>query len=412
MPVFKPFKASRPTRDKVGLIASRTYETYSKAEREARLDHNPFSFLHIVNPGYKYHKEISGPQRFNLVKNRYEEFKEDGNFIKDEKPLFYLHKIVYRHQTEFIGVVGAASVEDYEQGAIKKHEDTISEKVNVFKDYLKTVRFNADPVLLTYQKNEVIEQISQKLMQQRAEYEFTTTSRETHYLWLISNEDDINSIQKACQQIDSFYIADGHHRSSSSIALKQDLEKANSKHTGNEAYNYFMSYLIPEDQLKIFEFNRLVSSLNNLDPESFLIALDEYYKIENRGQDYFKPSAKHEFSMYLEGEFYSLILRKKAYEFTDALSELDAQVLYETILSPILGIKDLRNDKRIAYVQGQKDMAYVKGAVDQGSYVVGFGMYPTSVSEIKTIANEGLVMPPKTTYIDPKLRSGICIYEF
>lgn len=412
MPQFKPFKASRPPRDKISLIASRTYETYSKSEREARLDHNPFSFLHIVNPGYKYHKEISGPDRFKLVKNRYEEFKEDGNFIKDESPHFYLHKIVYRHKTEFIGIIGAASVNDYEQNLIKKHEHTLTEKVNLFKAYLNTVRFNADPVLLTYPRHDKIERITHKIMKDRAEYEFTTTSRETHYLWLISNEEDISEIQNACQETPCFYIADGHHRSHSSIALKQDLEKSNPKHTGQEAYNFFMSYLIPEDQLQIFEFNRLIKSLNGLDSDTFLIKLDEYFKIENRGQDYFKPSKNHEFSMYLEGEFYSLVLRKKAYTFTNALSRLDAQILFLSVLKPILGIKDLKNDNRITYVQSQKDMAFVKGAVDKGEFKVGFGMFPVNIDEIKTISDEGLVMPPKTTYIDPKLRSGICIYEF
>ncbi len=412
MPTFKPFKASRPPRDKVGLIASRSYETYSKAEREARLDHNPFSFLHIVNPGYKYHKEISGPERFQLVKNRYEEFKEDGNFIKDKAPIFYLHKIVYRHKTEFIGIVGAASVEDYENGLIKKHEDTITKKAQVFKEYLKTVRFNADPVLLTYKKQDAIEKLVQRIQQERAEYEFTTTSRETHYLWLINQPEDIAIIQESCKQVSNFYIADGHHRSQSSIQLKKDLEKSNKTHDGSEAYNFFMSYLIPEYQLKIHEFNRLITSLNGLDKESFLIKLDQYYKIENRGQEYFKPNTKHEFSMYLEGEFYSLVLRQKAYKFTNALSQLDAEILYRTILKPILGIEDLRNDCRITYAQGQKDMAFVKGAVDQKQFVVGFGMFPATINDIETIADENLIMPPKTTYIDPKLRSGIYVYEF
>ncbi|MDN6280003.1 MAG: DUF1015 domain-containing protein [Psychroflexus sp.] len=412
MPIVKPFKAIRPSRDKAGLIASRPYETYSKAQREARLDNNPFSFLHIVNPGYKYHKEISGPQRFKLVKNRYEEFKEDGSFIKDETANFYLHKIVYRKRIEFVGIVGAASVDDYENRIIRKHEDTISEKVEIYNDYLKTVRFNADPVLLTHPENNKIEMIKQKMMQERAEYEFTTTSRETHYLWLIKDQDDIDTIQKEFGKMSHFYIADGHHRTNSSISLRAAIAKDNKKHTGEEAYNFFMSYLIPECQLQIFEFNRLIKTLNGLSKENFLIQLDEYFKIENRGQNYYKPSGKHKFSMYLENEFYSLALRKNSYQFTDALSQLDAQILFKTILEPTLGITDLRHDKRIKYVQGQKDMTYVKGAIDNGDYRVGFGLFPVTVNEMKLIADESLVMPPKTTYIDPKLRSGITIYEF
>ena len=194
--------------------------------------------------------------------------------------------------------------------------------------------------------------------------------------------------------------------------LYKRLAKKNQNHTGDEDYNYFMSFLIPEHQLVIHEFNRLVSDLNGLEKDDFLIKIDEYFKIENRGEAYYKPHKKHHFSMYLDGEFYSLYLRKSRYQFNDALDELDAQILYKTILKPILNITDLKNDSRINYVKGQKDMAYVKSAIDQNEYKVGFGMLPPTIEDIKKIADEGLVMPPKTTYIDPKLRSGVTIYEF
>lgn len=412
MPKVIPFKATRPTRDKVSLIASRPYESYSKSEREARLDHNPYSFLHIVNPGYKYHTEISGEERFNLVKNRFEEFKEDCNFKQDESACFYLHKIMHRNEVEFLGIVGAASVEDYENDHIKKHENTLSEKIEVFTEYLKTVHFNADPVLLTYPDNSVIENIAKELMENRAEYEFTTTSHETHYFWVIDQKDMIEKISAEFQKMNCLYIADGHHRSASSVALKQSLAQNNPKHTGEEAYNYFMGFFIPESHLKIFEFNRLVKDLNGLSKDEFLIKLDAQFKIENLKQHYYKPNQKHHFSMYLDGDFYALKLRKKNYNFDDALSMLDAQILYKTILKPILGIENLKNSPRLSYAQSQKDMAYVKGTVDEGKFKVGFGMFPVTIEDIKTIADEGLVMPPKTTYIEPKLRSGISIYEF
>lgn len=412
MPIVKPFRATRPTRDKVGLIASKPYDTYTKAQIEARLDNNPFSFLHIVNPGYKYNKEISGQKRFGLVKNRFEEFKEDGSFLQDEKPCYYLHKIIYRNEIQFIGYVGAASTEDYENNKIRKHEDTLKEKVDVFTEYLKTVRFNADPVLLTYPDNEVLEGISKELMKERPEYEFTTTSRETHHFWVIEDEQLQKQIEAEFIAMKHIYIADGHHRSLSSIDLKKKLQAENDNHTGAEAYNYFMGFFIPESHLRIHEFNRLVKDLNGWSKDEFLIKLDEQFKIENLKQNYYKPSKPHHFSMYLDGDFYELNLRFRNYDFHDALSKLDAQILYNTILKPILGIDDLRNNSRLEYSQGQKDMAYVKGMIDNGEFEVGFGMYPAKIEEMKTIADEGMKMPPKTTFIEPRLRSGITIYEF
>lgn len=407
-----PFKAVRPTRDKVSLVASRSYQSYTQAEREARLDYNPFSFLHIVNPGYKYDKEISGEARYNLVKNRYLEFKEDGIFIQDQSPCYYIYKIVDRDNQEFNGIVAAASVEDYNNNVIKKHEDTIASREVIFKDYLKTVGFNAEPVLLTYPKNNTISAIINKKQKERAEFEFTTTYRDTHYLWLIDNPEDINSISDAFSNIKTLYIADGHHRSSSSKLLCEDLKSNNLQHTGNETYNYFMSYLICEEELKINQFNRLVKDLNGLTKEEFLIQLDTMFRIENRGIMPYQPTKQHHFSMYLDGEFYSLYLRKSNYIFNTALDQLDAQILYKTILEPILGITDLRNDNRIMYLSGKKDIVNLKSMVDSNTFKVGFGMIPATIEQMKLIADQNLTMPPKSTYIEPKLRSGVTIYEF
>ena len=407
-----PFKAVRPTRDKVSLVASRSYQSYTQAEREARLDYNPFSFLHIVNPGYKYDKEISGEARYNLVKNRYLEFKEDGIFIQDQSPCYYIYKIVDRDNQEFNGIVAAASVEDYNNNVIKKHEDTIASREVIFKDYLKTVGFNAEPVLLTYPKNNTISAIIKKKQKERAEFEFTTTYRDTHYLWLIDNPEDINAISEAFSNIKTLYIADGHHRSSSSKLLCEDLKSNNLQHTGNETYNYFMSYLICEEELKINQFNRLVKDLNGLTKEEFLIQLDTMFRIENRGIMPYQPSKQHHFSMYLDGEFYSLYLRKSNYIFNTALDQLDAQILYKTILEPILGITDLRNDNRIMYLSGKKDIVNLKSMVDSNTFKVGFGMIPATIEQMKLIADQNLTMPPKSTYIEPKLRSGVTIYEF
>ncbi len=407
-----PFKAVRPTRAMVGLVAARSYQSYTIEEREARMNYNPYSFLHIVNPGYKYDQVITGAERYNLVKNRYLEFKEDKVFKQDKKASFYVYKIVDRHNQIFTGIIGATSAEDYEKDIIKKHEDTIAKREETFKRYLKTVGFNAEPVLLTYPDNSVIAKVIEDAQKKHAEYEFTMTYKDTHYVWKIDDPTAVKIIQNEFKKMDTIYIADGHHRSASSYLLYQDEKANNPNHKGTESYNFFMSYLIPESNLIIHDFNRLVPDLNGLTKEEFLIRLDALYRIENRGQKPYKPSKPHHFSMYLDGEFYSLYLRKTNYEFTTSLDDLDPQILYKTVLKPILGIDDLRDENRIAYTHGQNEMITIKSSVDSGNYKVGFGMYAPTVSQMKKIADDGLKMPPKSTYILPKLRSGITIYEF
>lgn len=407
-----PFKAVRPTRDKVTLVASRSYQSYTKLELEARLAYNPFSFLHVVNPGYKYDKQIVGEERYNLVKNRYQEFKEDAILVQDKNTCYYVYKIVNRDGNTFSGIIAAASTEDYKKDIIKKHEDTIEFREHVFKDYLKTVGFNAEPVLLTYPDNDKITSMVSEVQKTRAEFEFTTHFRDTHYLWIVNDLNVVAKIQKEFENMKTIYIADGHHRSASSYLLSEELKSENKTHNANEPYNYFMSYLIPESHLKIYEFNRLVKDLNGLSKESFLIALDAMFRIENRGSEFYKPTKKHHFSMYLDGEFYSLYLRKNNYTFTNSLDALDTQILFKTVLEPILEITDLRNDTRIDYSHGKNDIVNLKNKVDNGEFKVGFGLVPITIEELKAIANEGLTMPPKSTFIEPKLRSGVTIYEF
>ncbi|MBT8204466.1 MAG: DUF1015 domain-containing protein [Eudoraea sp.] len=410
MALIKPFKAIRPAPDKVAFVASRSYEDYSRKELNAILSYNPFSFLHIINPGFKYDKRVSGKERFRLVRNRYLEFLEDRVFIKDSKPSFYLYR-VENNGASCTGFFCATSVADYEKGCIKKHEATIARREKLFADYLEVVQFEAEPVLMTYKDNPDISNILAKEVKEAPDYCFTTPDRITHTLWVLSDRDTIGEIQKQFAKVDSIYIADGHHRSASSCLLSHTLAEKSSKHTGNEAYNFFMSYLIPESEIRIYEFNRLVKDLNGLTKKEFLVRLDEHYRIKRFGDELYKPGKKHHFSMYLDGEFYSLYLRKSVYTFTDALSRLDTQILFKTILEPILDIKDLRNDKRIQYGFGKHNALRMKDAIDRGEFQVGFGLMPVNMDEIKAVADAGLVMPPKSTYIEPKLRSGLAVYN-
>ncbi len=410
MATIKPFQAIRTTRDKASLVSSRSYEAYSPAELGAILDFNPFSFLHIINPGYKYHQEITGQERFKLVHNRYDEFKENGIFIKDKKPAFYIYK-KSTENTSYCGIIAAISTLDYKDNIIKKHEDTLHKREVLFKNYLKTTSFNAEPVLLTYPDNEKVQQVINKYLEKRSEYEFCTKNKKVHQIWLVNKAEDIYTITSEFNKINAIYIADGHHRCASSYLLSQDLKEQNPNHTGEEAYNFFMSFLLPESKLTISEFNRFVKDLNGLTKEQFLLQLDKVFKIENKGHQLYKPSKKHHFSMYLDGDFYALHLRETVFHYTDALSDLDAQILYQKVLQPLLGIHDLRTDNRIAYKHSNNDFV-LKTNVDSGKFKVAFGMFPVTIDQLKKVADQGLKMPPKSTYIEPKLRSGLLMYEF
>lgn len=405
MAKVKPFKAVRPTRDKANLVVSRSYHIYDKEGLEFRLKNNPYSFLQILNPGYKFAQEISTKKEFNLVRNRYHEFKDENFFTQDNVPKFYLYKMVTRKDS-FIGIIGATAVDDYEKNVIKIHEDTLEKRELLFKEYIDTVGFNAEPVLLTYPKNKVLDNLYDIIMQERPEYEFSTTDRISHFLWLIEDPEKIKTIEQEFKTIDSLYIADGHHRSASSALLAKDYPSVDA------SQKYFMSCLIPEDNLKIYEFYRLVKDLNGLSKKEFLIQLDAIFTIENCGLNPRKLSQQHHFSMYLDEEFYILHLRSKFKNFENALEALDAQILYKLVLNPILGINDLRNEKRLDYLPGTNDLIQLKRKADTEGFQVAFGMLPISINQMKEIANNNLSMPPKSTYIEPKLRSGLTIYEF
>ena len=346
-----------------------------------------------------------------MVHNRYHEFKENKIFVHDENPCIYLYENVDQQHT-YCGFIAATSVEDYKNGIIKKHEATIRTRELLFETYLKTTGFNAEPVLLMYESKAPIERMIEEVKVNRPEYEFSTTDKRLHRLWLIDQPEIIENIQSFFGGIDALYIADGHHRTASSALLSESMQSENPEHTGHEDYNYFMSYLIPESDVKISEFNRFVKDLNGYTVQEFLMKLDTTFRIEERGQNLYKPTKKRHFSMYLDGQFYSLYLRRRSYKYSDPLSRLDSEILYQTILKPILGIDNLSNDNRLGYTNNKLDTLSIKTNVDNGNYKVGFGMLPITVNDIKKIADAELKMPPKTSYIEPKLRSGLTLYEF
>ncbi len=405
MPTIKAFKGVRAPADKAPHLISRTYQDYDEAELASELEYNPFSFLQILNPGYRFNHQVTGNDRFSLVRNRYLEFKEEEYLVKEKLPCLYIYENIDPHHS-YTGIIAGVDTQDYLDNKIKKHENTLQHKEVLFKDYLKVVGFNAEPVLLTYKDRDEIDEIIDTVKNATPTYNFSTTDRNHHKIWAVADEAVITKLVKQFEALPALYIADGHHRSASSTLLAQEEgDKKNS-------YNYFMSYMIPESQLNIYEFNRVVKDLNGLSKEEFLMRLDLNFRIQNRGNELYQPSKKHHFSMYLDGEFYSLYLRKNHAEITSALEDLDAQMLYDIVLQPILGIGDLRTDERLDYSYGKGDINRLKEKVDSGIYAVAFNLFPATVKQMKDIADAGLTMPPKSTFIRPKLPSGLIVYEF
>jgi len=399
-----PFKAVRPTPDKVALVTCRNYEDYSAAELAAWLNFNPYSFLHIINPAYQNVHNISLDKRFKGVANKFQDFKNNEVFIEDEVSAFYLYEIKTKTNV-FTGIVAAVSVEDYKNDIIKKHEDTLQYRVEMFKDYLHQTRFNTEPVLITYPDSVEINTWILLKKKNRAVYEFSTPNKEKHTLWKIDTQSDLDWLQDHFKEIPNLYIADGHHRSASAELLLEQNKDSN-----NENLNYFMSFLIAESNVKIYEYNRIIRELNNNTKEEFLSKLEANFIIICKDQELWKPQNKFEFGMYLDGLFYALFYKQPSAQ-KSILDNLDAQILYNKVLNPILGIGDLRNDERIDYISGKLSITAIKEVVDEGEFEVGFMLYPSNINEIKSFADNNLIMPPKSTYIEPKFRSGLVIYE-
>ena len=400
MAIVRPFKAIRPTRDKANLVASRSYLSYSDETLNEKLEHNPFTFLHIINPDYKNKIKKKGIEKFNAVKEKFHDFQEAGFLITEVAESYYIYQQTNENHT-FEGIIGATAVTDYLKGNIKKHEYTITAREKMFKSYLDTTGFNAEPVLLCHQKNTDINTIIQNHKATRAEYEFATTDKTIHKLWLVNSIKDINNITNSFASIDNLYIADGHHRSASSALLAQNSTKINSQ--------YFMSFLIDENQLNIINFNRLVKTTNGLTSYELINKIKESFIVIKKGIMPYSPTLIDEISMYLNGFWYSLIALPKI-EMQDCVSKLDPAILSNNILAPILNIKDEKTDKNINFESGTIPLSIIKNKIDSGEYALAFILKPISIVALKEVADNNLSMPPKSTYIEPKLRSGLTIY--
>lgn len=399
-----PFRAVRPTRDKVSLVTSRSFEEYPPAELAAQLEFNPLSFLHILKPAYSFQQSTGIERRFKLVHQKYSEFKHDGILKQDEKPAIYIHRIRSR-DLEFTGIISAVSIEDLKSEQIKKHEDTLLYRVELFKDYMKFAGFNTEPVLMTHPDDSELSDWLDDKTSTLPDFEFSTTKRDIHFLWKIDDEKEIGFLQEAFGRLGALYIADGHHRSASAEMLYDESDNP------TQSRSRFMSFLIADSQVKIYEYNRLIKDLNGMSKADFLKRLSVDFIVSLSHEQLFHPKKKHQFGLYMDGEFYALELKSERTTAQTPLDNLDAQILYERVLKPILSISDLRNDERIDYLPGKVPVTEIRNRVDEGEFKLGFVLYPTNIAEIKAIADARQIMPPKSTYIEPKFRSGLVVYE-
>jgi uncharacterized protein (DUF1015 family) len=406
-----PFKGIRPTKDKVQLVASRSVDHYDKRHISEKLASNPFTFLHVINPDFtdKKFTKPGSKERLVKVKEKFEDFRQQGILDYDSEPCYYVYQ-QKKQGLSFTGIIAATSVKEYESGVIKKHEQTISDRELKLKEYLDIVDFNAEPVLFSYPNDIVIDEIIGSIIKQEPEYFFTTTDKVTHRLWLVKEKTIIKTIQNRFEAMPALYIADGHHRSSSSLILSKERAAQNLFHTDALPYNFYMGIFFSENQLKIYDFNRAITDLNGLSAEVFLEKLKSVADITEETKA-FKPDAMHIISLYLNKKWYKLKIKRDFINDNDPVSCLDASILSELILDPILNIKDLKTDKRVYFVSGVKGEHELQYLVDNKKYECSFGLFPVSMKHLKWIADTDNIMPPKTTWIEPKMRSGMIIYS-
>lgn len=409
---IKPFKAVRPPREYAAEVASRPYDVLNSAEAKAEATER--SLLHIIKPEIDFDPiaDEHSPEVYAKAVENFRKWREKGWLVQDDEESYYIYAQTMDGRTQY-GLAMCCHFEDYLSGAIKKHELTRTEKEDDRMVHVNNQNANIEPVFFAYPADERIDEIVRKIVEsEEPEYDFTAADGFGHRMWRIKDKAVNDRITEIFASIPALYVADGHHRTAAAARVGQERMKANPNHTGNEEYCYFLAVAFPDNQLKIIDYNRLVRDLNGLTSQEFLKALGESFEIEDKGTEIYKPTCLHNFSMYLDGHWYSLTARKGTYDDTDPIGVLDVTVLSNLVLDRILGIKDLRTSKRIDFVGGIRGLGELKRRVDSGEMKVAFALYPVSMKQLIDIADTGNIMPPKTTWFEPKLRSGVVIHTF
>ncbi len=413
MAIIKPFKGIRPKRELVEKIASRPYDVLNSEEARAEAAGNEMSLYHIIKPeidfpvGTDEHDE----KVYRKAAENFEMFQKNGWLVQDSKENYYVYAQTMNGKTQY-GLVVCAYVDDYMTGKIKKHELTRKDKEEDRMKHVRVNNANVEPVFFAYPHNNELDAIVKEVTKGKPEYDFVAElDGFRHTFWLIEDEAKIKRITEIFATIPSLYIADGHHRSAAAALVGDEKRRQNPAHKGNEEYNYFMAVCFPDDQLTIIDYNRVVKDLNGLTDKQFIEKLKKNFDVELKGKDIYKPSKLHNFSMYLSGNWYSLTAKAGTYDDKDPIGVLDVTVSSNLILDEILGIKDLRTDKRIDFVGGIRGLGELKRRVDSGEMRVAFALYPVSMQQLIDIADTNNIMPPKTTWFEPKLRSGLVIHK-
>lgn len=407
MAVIKAFSAVRPTRDKVHLVATRPFYTYKKNVLKAKLEDNPYTFLHIINPEFGQEKKTkpNSIERFQHVLEKYNAFRDEKILLKDTNEHIYLYRQT-KPEACFVGWIGGASIEEYLNGRIKIHESTLTTREKMFTKYLEVVGFNAEPVLLTYKGNQGLNALMVDQMSSRPEFEFTTTDKVKHELWILDDENSLK-VRKGFSEVECLYIADGHHRSASSVRYAQS--KMNSELPFCENDKFFLSYFVEEGTVDISAFNRLVKHLNGYSMEEFIAKLETLGEVKEL-PNFRKPECIHEFVLCAATGFYSLKINQSLINYANPVDHIDAEILTKLILEPLLGIKDLRMSKDIEFIPDIGDENKIIAKINAGKAAIAFFLFPCTMDQIKAVADASLFMPPKSTWVEPKLRSGLTIY--
>ncbi len=413
MSIFRPFKGFRPQEENVNKVASRPYDVLNSAEAKVEVEGNPHSFLHVVKPEIDLPEgiDLHSQEVYDKAKSNLQKLINEGMFLQDDKANYYIYAQTMNGKTQY-GLVGCSGVEDYLNNVIKKHELTRPDKEEDRMNHVRVTNVNAEPVFFTYRDNANIDAIVSEVIKAKPEYDFTTDDGFGHHFWVINNENHIASIQNTfANEVQYQYVADGHHRTAAAALVGQERKKNNPNHTGTEEYNFFLSVNFPASQLTIIDYNRVVKDLNGLSETEFIEKLAKSFDIVEKGTEEYKPCCLHNYAMYLAGKWYSLTAKNTTYKENDPVGVLDVTILTNEVLAPLLDIKDLRRSERIEFVGGIRGLGELKTRVDNGEMKAAFALFPVTMDQLMDIADNNLIMPPKVTWFEPKLRSGLVFHD-
>ena len=412
MAKVRPFRGLRPPRELVTQVASRPYDVLNSEEARKEAGDNEKSLYHIIRPEIDFAPgtDEHDPKVYEKAAENFKKFQDRGWLVQDKKPCYYIYAQTMDGRTQY-GFVVAANVADYLEGRIKKHELTRRDKEEDRMKHVRVNKANIEPVFFTFPDNDELEAILKRVTAAKPEYDFTSDDGFGHTFWVIDDDETIAAVSRIFSEIPNMYIADGHHRSAAAALVGKEMADANPNHTGEEEYNFFLAVCFPASHLNVIDYNRLVRDLNGHSDSEFLKLLEKDFVVEDKGTTIYRPQRLHNFSMYLGGHWYSLTAREGTYNAADPIGVLDVTISSNLILHDLLGITDLRSDKRIDFVGGIRGLGELQRRVDNGEMRMALALYPVTMQQIIDIADTGNIMPPKTTWFEPKLRSGLVIHK-